>query len=77
LPQIGVQDDPSRCGEQLRGFASARGISIDYSLAIVPARGMTSGGKITLLPGQPPAEEFSTLAHELAHLCGDGIYVAH
>jgi hypothetical protein len=28
---------------------------------------MSRGGKITLLPGQSPAEEFSTLAHELAH----------
>jgi DNA transposition AAA+ family ATPase len=24
-------------------------------------------GQITLLPGQTPAEEFSTLAHEIAH----------
>jgi hypothetical protein len=28
---------------------------------------MSCGGRITLLPGQAPAEEFSTLAHELAH----------
>jgi IrrE N-terminal-like domain len=28
---------------------------------------MSSGGRIILLPRQPPAEEFSTLAHELAH----------
>src|SRR6202043_4236216 len=34
---------------------------------IAPARGTSSGGRITLLPGQSPAEEFSTLAHELAH----------
>jgi antirestriction protein ArdC len=68
LPQIGtVQGDPSRCGEQLRSFAAAQGISIDYSMEIAPARGMSSGGRITLLPDQPPAEEFSTLAHELAH----------
>jgi antirestriction protein ArdC len=68
LPQIGtVQGDPSRRGEQLRSFASAQSISIDYSMEIAPARGMSSGGRITLLPGQPPAEEFSTLAHELAH----------
>src|ERR1700727_4101220 len=32
-----------------------------------PARGTSAGGKITLLPGQSPAEEFATLAHELAH----------
>ena len=68
LPQIGtVQGDPSRCGEQLRSFASAQSISVDYSTEIAPARGMSSGGKITLPPGQSPAEEFSTLAHELAH----------
>ena len=68
LPQIGaVQGDPSRCGEQLRTFASAQSICVDYSMEIAPARGMSSGGKITLLPGQSPAEEFSTLAHELAH----------
>jgi hypothetical protein len=28
---------------------------------------VSRGGKVTLLPGQSPAEEFSTLAHELAH----------
>jgi len=68
VPQIGtVHGDPRRCGEQLRNFASAQRISIDYSIEIAPARGMSSGGKITLLPGQSPAEEFSTLAHELAH----------
>jgi antirestriction protein ArdC len=68
LPHIGtVQGDPRWCGEQLRRFASAQSISIDYSMEIAPARGMSSGGRITLLPGQPQAEEFSTLAHELAH----------
>ena len=29
--------------------------------------GMSDGGKIAILPGQAPAEEFSTLVHELAH----------
>jgi hypothetical protein len=29
-------------------------------------RGTLAGGKITLLPGQSPAEEFATLAHEVA-----------
>jgi len=68
LPQIGtVQGDPNRRREQLRSFACAQNISIDYSMEIAPARGVSSGGRITLLPGQSPAEEFSTLAHELAH----------
>jgi hypothetical protein len=29
--------------------------------------GMSFGGRIALLPGQQPAEEFSTLVNELAH----------
>ena len=33
-------------------------------------------GTITLLSGMQPAEEFSTLLHEIAHSCGAGIYVA-
>ena len=28
---------------------------------------MSYGGRIAILPGQQPAEEFSTLVHELAH----------
>ena len=68
LPHIGVvQGDPSHYAERLRGFASSQGIAIEYSDEIAPARGVSSGGRVTLLPGQPPAEEFSTLAHELAH----------
>jgi antirestriction protein ArdC len=68
LPQIGVvRGDPHGHRERLRNFADAQGISVDYSSEIAPARGTSSGGRITLLPGQSPAEEFSTLAHELAH----------
>jgi N-terminal domain of anti-restriction factor ArdC/IrrE N-terminal-like domain len=68
LPRIGtVQGDPHEHAERLCRFAAAQGIAIEYSEHIAPARGMSSGGKITLLPGQSPAEEFSTLAHELAH----------
>ena len=68
LPQVGiVLGDPRQYGERLRSFAHAQGISVQYSSEIAPARGTSSGGCITLLPGQSPAEEFSTLAHELAH----------
>src|SRR5438067_6043489 len=38
-----------------------------YSDKIAPAKGLSSGGRITLLTGMQPAEEFSTLVHELAH----------
>jgi hypothetical protein len=68
LPHIGtVQGDPREFTERLRSFAIVQGIAVEYSDQIAPARGMSSGGKITLLPGQSPAKEFSTLAHELLH----------
>ena len=68
LPHIGVvHGDPSEYRERLGSFADAQGISVEYSSDIAPARGTSSGGRITLLPGQSPAEEFSTLAHELLH----------
>jgi len=51
----------------LRRFATEQGISVEYSEDIAPARGTSYGGRIALLPGQSAAEEFSTLAHELAH----------
>jgi antirestriction protein ArdC len=68
LPQIGtVHGDPQRYAARLRTFAGTQGIAVEFSAQIAPARGVSSGGKITLLPGQSTAEEFSTLAHELAH----------
>jgi antirestriction protein ArdC len=68
VPQIGVvEGNPREYGDKLRRFATEQGISIEYSTEIAPARGMSCGGRITLLPGQSVAEEFSTLAHELAH----------
>jgi antirestriction protein ArdC len=68
LPEIGsVNGDPHEYREQLAKFVAENGIALEYSNEIAPARGTSSGGKITLLPGQSPAEEFATLAHEVAH----------
>jgi antirestriction protein ArdC len=68
LPDIGsVDGDPREDRERLAKFVAEQGIALDYSEDIAPARGVSAGGKITLLPGQSPAEEFATLAHELAH----------
>jgi hypothetical protein len=53
--------------ERLGKFVTELGIALEYSQDIAPARGASAGGKITLLPGQSPAEEFATIAHELAH----------
>ena len=68
LPQIGVvHGDPREFDDGLRRFAAAQNIALEYSEDIAPARGTSYGGRIALLPGQSPAEEFSTLVHELAH----------
>ena len=53
--------------ERLLDFIAAQGILLEYKESIAPALGMSYGGKIVLLPGQTPAEEFSTLVHEVAH----------
>jgi hypothetical protein len=53
--------------ERLIGFTLAQGIGLEFKESIAPALGMSYGGKIAILPGQAPAEEFSTLVHELAH----------
>jgi len=53
--------------ERLLAFVAAQNIDLEYKESISPAMGMSYGGRIVLLPGQEPAEEFSTLVHELAH----------
>jgi len=62
--------------ERLFKFVEAQTVEISFSERIAPAKGLSHGGNITLLSGMQPAEEFSTLVHEIAHLCGAEIYVA-
>jgi antirestriction protein ArdC len=68
LPTIGrVEGDPSGFQERLKQFVAAQGIALAYSGDIAPAKGISEGGKITILPGMSPAESFATLVHECAH----------
>src|ERR1700674_242118 len=68
LPEIGsVNGDPREYRKRLANLVAEQSIALEYSQEIAPARGTSAGGKITLMPGQSPAEEFATLAHELAH----------
>ena len=68
VPQIGsVNGDPGAHRERLEQFVRQQGIALEYSVDIAPAKGVSEGGKIKLLPGQSPAETVATLAHELAH----------
>ncbi|MGB8324446.1 MAG: hypothetical protein WCE52_15920 [Candidatus Acidiferrum sp.] len=68
MPQIGsVTGDPSVYLERLEDFVRSNGLELTYSDSIAPAKGMAEKRKITLLPGQGPAETFATLVHEVAH----------
>jgi len=77
LPKLDeVQGNPADQLPRLIEFVKSQNIKFEYSENIAPARGLSYGGLIRLLPNMTPAEEFSTLVHELAHLCGAEIYVA-
>src|ERR1700733_6584442 len=68
LPEFAsVKGDPKDYNDRLIQFTASRNIVLAYDSAIAPARGMSSGGKITLLPDLSPAEHLATLAHECAH----------
>jgi hypothetical protein len=69
LPELAsrIEGNAGEHRERLLAFAEGQGIAIEYNQSIAPALGMSYGGSIALLPGQAPAEEFSTLVHELAH----------
>jgi hypothetical protein len=71
-----VQGDVSGYREWLVQFVASQGIELNYSEKIGSAKDLSHGGKITLLLGMQPAEEFSTLVHEIGHLCGPEIYVS-
>jgi antirestriction protein ArdC len=68
LPEFATtKGDPQEFTERLKEFIAAKGIALEYSDEITPAKGMSSGGKITILPRLDPAEHFSVLVHETAH----------
>jgi hypothetical protein len=69
LPELSceVTGDVGVYRERLMDFVIAQGITLKFKESIAPALGMCYGDRIVLLPGQSPAEEFSTLVHELAH----------
>ncbi|HEY8671671.1 MAG TPA: ArdC family protein, partial [Terriglobales bacterium] len=62
-----VQGDVSGYRERLVKFVESQKVTLSYSERIAPAKGLSFGGRITLLSAMQPAEEFSTLVHEIAH----------
>src|SRR3984893_13483145 len=68
LPEFAkTTGDPKEHGDKLKALVAKQGITVEYNASIAPALGMSSGGRIRLMPGLDAAEEFSVLAHELAH----------
>jgi hypothetical protein len=68
LPEFAkTTGDTKDFGAKLKALAEKRGIAVEYDAKVAPALGTSSGGRIRLAPNLPPAEEFSVLAHELAH----------
>jgi hypothetical protein len=61
LPSLtDVRGDVSGYRERLVEYVEGQGIKLSYSEKIAPAKGLSSGKRITLLTGMQPAEEFST-----------------
>ena len=68
LPEFAtVQGDPQQHTDRLKQFVASQNIALQYDRQISPAKGMSSGGMITLLPDLAPAEHFAVLVHETAH----------
>ncbi len=68
LPEFAeVTGDPAGNTDRLRAFVARLGITLEYVDTLGGAEGVSSGGKIAIRQGMTPAEEFSTLAHEVAH----------
>jgi antirestriction protein ArdC len=62
-----VKGDPDEYTDRVVSLIIANGITLEYTDSIAPAKGMSSGGRIEVLPNLEPAEKFSVLVHELAH----------
>src|ERR1700733_8112873 len=60
LPEFAaVSGDPRDHAKRLAQFVMSQNIVLEYDAGIAPAKDMSSGGKITLLPDLPSAARFS------------------
>jgi hypothetical protein len=70
MPDSGIRaaaGEPGEHLEALSAFAGQSKITVAYSADLHGAKGMSEGGKITLLTGMTAAETFLVMAHEIAH----------
>jgi antirestriction protein ArdC len=62
-----VTGNPCSYTDRLTAYVGQLGIVLEYSRDIAPAKGLSHGGRITLVPDLSPAESFSVLVHEVGH----------
>lgn len=68
LPELATfTGDPGQKLQDLEEVVRGKGIELQYEAIAGGALGVSSGGKITVIPGLEAAEQFAVLAHELAH----------
>lgn len=68
LPELAcVKGDPAHYLARLKDAVRAEGVTLSYRESPGGALGSSSGGRIEIKSGLSPAQEFSTLVHELAH----------
>ncbi|HWB17383.1 MAG TPA: ArdC-like ssDNA-binding domain-containing protein [Vicinamibacterales bacterium] len=68
LPEVATASgDPGARTSALRRTIEARGIVIEDADTLDGALGMSCGGRIQIVKGLAPAEEFVVLVHEFAH----------
>lgn len=68
LPEFAkTNGEPGEYGDRLKNLVRQMNIELEYSDQLGGAFGVSKGGSIVLKAGLDPAQEFTTLVHELAH----------
>lgn len=68
LPKFSrIEGKPGQKLEKLHAVVRSSGITLEFQSSLGGARGISEGGRIVVLEGLEPAEEFSVMTHELAH----------
>ena len=68
LPALAkIAGDPGEATVRLQRLVTSKGIELRYVEDLAGALGRSHGGKIEIVCGLSPAQEFEVLAHELGH----------
>lgn len=68
LPELDkAKGDPGCYSDRLKSLVKDLDIELEYQASLGGAYGVSFGGRIELLEGMEPGQEFQVLVHELAH----------